>query len=137
MYNHIRLRAKEALNQIKDGESRLTGSLPGTAKLNSQELQFALLKHEKELNIINGSRRGKMDIIAEILLFCEQQKTKTSIMYNANLNYSQLKSQIDALISQGLLEKKLNKYVTTKRGYRFLELFAQLNDLLDEFKNIE
>ena len=137
MYNHIRLRAKEAINQIKDGESCLTGSLPGTAKLNSQELQFALLKHEKELSIANGSRRGKMDIIAEILLFCEQQKNKTSIMYNANLNYSQLKSQIDALISQGLLEKKLNKYVTTERGYRFLELFAQLNDLLDEFKNIK
>ena len=115
----------------------MTGSLPGTAKLNSQELQFALLKHEKELSITNGSRRGKMDIIAEILLFCEQQKNKTSIMYNANLNYSQLKSQIDALISQGLLEKKLNKYSTTKRGYRFLELFAQINDLLDEFKNIK
>ena len=115
----------------------MTGSLPETAKLNSQELQFALLKHVKELSITNGSRRGKMDIIAEILLFCEQQKTKTSIMYNANLNYSQLKNQIDALISQGLLEKKLNKYVTTESGYHFLELFAQLNDLLDEFKNIK
>ena len=78
-----------------------------------------------------------MDIIAEILLFCEQQKTKTSIMYNANLNYCQLKSRMDALISQGLLEKKLNKYVTTARGYSFLELFAQINDLLDEFKNIK
>ncbi len=76
-----------------------------------------------------------MDIIAEVLLFCDQQKTKTSIMYNANLNYSQLKNQMNALISQGLLEKKLNKYVTTERGYRFLELFAQINDLLDEFKN--
>ncbi|MGD0996277.1 MAG: winged helix-turn-helix domain-containing protein [Candidatus Bathyarchaeia archaeon] len=115
----------------------MTSSLLGTAKLNSQELQFALLKHEKEWSIAKGSRRGKMDIIAEILLFCEQQKTKTSIMYNANLNYSQLKSQMNALISQGLLEKKLNKYVTTERGYRFLELFAQLNDLLDEFKNIK
>ena len=78
-----------------------------------------------------------MDIIAEILLYCEQQKTKTSIMYNANLNYSQLKSQIDALTSQGLIEKKQNRYVTTERGYRFLELFAQLNDLLDEFNNIK
>lgn len=137
MYNHIRLRAKEAINQIKHGEGSLTSSLLGTAKLNSQELQFALLKHEKEWSIAKGSRRGKMDIIAEILLFCEEQKTKTSIMYNANLNYSQLKSQMNALISQGLLEKKLNKYVTTERGYRFLELFAQLNDLLDEFKNIK
>ena len=58
-------------------------------------------------------------------------------MYNANLNYSQLKSHINALTSQGLLEKKLNKYVTTERGYRFLELFAQINDLLDEFTNLK
>jgi predicted transcriptional regulator len=87
--------------------------------------------------LLKGSRRGKMDIIAEILLFCEHQKTKTRIMYNANLNYSQLKSHINALTSQGLLEKKLNKYVTTERGYRFLELFAQINDLLDEFTNLK
>jgi predicted transcriptional regulator len=115
----------------------LTSSLLGATKLNSQELQFALLKHDKEWNIAKGSRRGKLDIIAEILLFCEQQKTKTRIMYNANLNYSQLKSHINALTSQGLLEKKLNKYVTTERGYRFLEIFAQLNDLLNEFTNLK
>ena len=105
----------------------------GTAKLNSQQLQFALLKHEREWNNTNGSRRGKLDIIAEILLFCEQQKTKTSIMYNTNLNYSQLKRHMDSLTFQGLLEKKLNKYLTTEKGYHFLELFAQLNDLLAEF----
>jgi hypothetical protein len=53
-------------------------------------------------------------------------------MYNANLNYSQLKNHMDTLTSQGLLAK-INKYLTTEKGYRFLELFAQLNDLLDEF----
>jgi predicted transcriptional regulator len=137
MHNHIRLRAKEALNQFKHGDSNLTSSLQGAPKLNSQELQFALLKHDRELNIAKGSRRGKLDIIAEILLFCEQQKTKTSIMYNANLNYSQLKSQINALTTQGLLQKNLNKYLTTQKGYRFLELFAQINDLLDEFNTIK
>jgi predicted transcriptional regulator len=115
----------------------LTSSLLGATKLNSLELQFALLKHDREWSIAKGSRRGKLDIIAEILLFCEQQKTKTSIMYNANLNYSQLKIHINALTSQGLLEKKLNKYVITERGYRFLEIFAQLNDLLDEFTNLK
>jgi predicted transcriptional regulator len=107
----------------------------GTAKLNSHELQFALLRHERERSSLRGSRRGKLDIIAEILLFCEQQKTKTSIMYNANLNYSQLKNHMDSLTAQGLLAKKLNKYATTEKGYRFLELFAQINDLLDDFKS--
>ncbi len=115
------------------GTGNLTSLLQGTSKFNSHGLQFALLKHEKDWSLFKGSRRGKLDIIAEILLFCEQQKTKTSIMYNANLNYSQLKNQIMTLTNQGLLEKKLNKYIITKKGYRFLELFAQLNDLLDEF----
>ncbi|MCW3994727.1 MAG: winged helix-turn-helix domain-containing protein [Candidatus Bathyarchaeota archaeon] len=111
----------------------MTSSLFGANKLNSHELQFALLKHDREWSSIKGSRRGKLDIIAEILLFCEKQKTKTSIMYNTNLNYSQLKAHMDTLLSQGLLAKNLNKYITTERGYRFLELFAQLNDLLEEF----
>jgi predicted transcriptional regulator len=111
----------------------VTSNAAGMAKLNSHELQFALLKHERERNNIKGQRRGKLDIIAEILLFCEQHKTKTSIMYNTNLNYGQLKNHMDSLTSQGLLAKKLNKYATTEKGYRFLELFAQLNDLLDEF----
>jgi predicted transcriptional regulator len=52
-------------------------------------------------------------------------------MYNANLNYGQLRSQLDTLSAQGLLEKRLNKFVMTERGLRFLELFVQLNDLLE------
>jgi predicted transcriptional regulator len=54
-------------------------------------------------------------------------------MYNTNLNYTQLKTHMHSLTTQGLLTKKLNKYTTTEKGYRFLELFAQLNDLLNEF----
>lgn len=112
----------------------MTSNIVGAAKLNSHELQFALLKHNREWSNLKGARRGKLDIIAEVLLYCEQQKTKTSIMYNTNLNYSQLKSQLEALTAQGLLIKKQNKYLTTEKGYRFLELFAQLNDLLDTFR---
>jgi predicted transcriptional regulator len=137
MHNHIRLSAKKRFIQSKHGESNLPSSSLGTAKLNSEELQFALLKHEKEWSSNKGARRGKLDIMAEILLYCEHQKSKTSIMYNANLNYSQLKGQIKTLTSQGLLQKKVNRYITTEKGYRFLELFAQLNDLLNEFRNIK
>ena len=118
LHSHIRLRAKSALNHFKHGESNLT-TLQGASKFNSQELQFALLKHDGDWNLTKGARRGKLDIIAEILLFCEQQKTKTSIMYNANLNYSQLKNQISTLTNQGLLEKQTNKYMITKKGLPF------------------
>lgn len=54
-------------------------------------------------------------------------------MYNTNLNYSQLKNQIETLTSQGLLAISVNKYIITEKGYRLSELFSQLNDLPDEF----
>jgi len=109
----------------------MTNAGLGSSKLNSHELQFALLKHQRDWNNTKGARRGKLDIISEILLFCERQKTKTSIMYNTNLNYAQLKNHMETLTGQGLLAKQANKYMTTQKGYHFLELFAQLNDLLD------
>jgi len=109
---------------IQNGEVFFTTSALSTTKLTSRSLQIALLKHDSERNVIKGARRGKFDIIAEILLFCEYQKTKTSIMYKTNLNYSQIKSQMQTLTSQGLLAKNLNKHNTTQKGYPFLELFA-------------
>ena len=52
-------------------------------------------------------------------------------MYNANLNYSQLKKAMTPLTSQGLLDKKNDKYIITTKGYQFLEVYAQLKDLLE------
>ena len=51
-------------------------------------------------------------------------------MYKTNLNYAQLKRHLKSLTSQGLLIHNKDKYVTTEKGYRFLELFTQLNDIL-------
>ena len=105
----------------------------GTAKINSQKFSRVLSRNTGEWSGMKSSRRGKLDIIAEILLFCDQQKTKTSIMYNTNLNYSQLQSHMLTLTSQGMLTKTQSKYNTTEKGYRFIELFTQLNDLMDDF----
>lgn len=80
-----------------------------------------------------ATEEADLDIIAEILLHCEQPKTKTSIMYHTNLNYAQLKSHLDNLTTQGLLTKETNKYIISEKGTRFLELFGQLNVLLDDF----
>lgn len=96
----------------------------GTTKTNSHNRQLALLRNPIGLSNIKSSRRGKLDIIAEILLFYDQKKTKTSIMYNTNLNYSQLKSHMHTLTSQGMLVKSQNKDNTTEKGYRFIELFT-------------
>jgi len=109
-----------------------------TSSQRTAKLKVQGLKREKEgSDDKSGRRRRKLDIIAEILFFSEHPKRKTSITCNAKLNYFQLKSQINAITVQGLLQKKLNKYATTEKGHRFLELFAQLNDLMNEFKRIK
>ena len=111
-----------------------------TTKLNTP-LQTALinydgqtrmvkLEHSNAWNITKCSRRERFEIIAKILLFCDRQRAKTSIMYKTNLNYTQLKSNLRFLTSQGLLLYNENKYVTTEKGYHFLSLFAQLNEIL-------
>jgi predicted transcriptional regulator len=92
-------------------------------------VKIGMLAFEVRL-LHNKTNRGNFDIKAEILILCEKERTKTSVMYNANLNYAQLKIHLDALISQGLLAKKANNYQTTEKGHRFLELFALLNKLL-------
>ncbi|MBN1357905.1 hypothetical protein JW988_03960 [Candidatus Bathyarchaeota archaeon] len=78
----------------------------------------------------SGSKRERMEIMAEILCYCIQQKAKTDIMYKVNLNYAQLKKYLGYMTFQGLLVADRNKYVATLKGQRFLKLFVQLNDLL-------
>ena len=109
-------------------------------KLNAQ-LQTAPIEYACETNMIklgqNSSwnfpkraKRGRLEIMAEILCYCDQQKGKTKIMYKTNLNYAQLKKHLKSLTSKGLLAANTNKYFTTQKGRRFLEIFAQLNDML-------
>jgi predicted transcriptional regulator len=71
-----------------------------------------------------------MEIIAEILLLCERQRAKTNIMYETNLNYAQLQAHLSSLISLGMLMREEGFYVTTEKGFRFLELFAELQGIL-------
>jgi predicted transcriptional regulator len=71
-----------------------------------------------------------MEIIAEILLLCERQRAKTNIMYKTNLNYAQLQTHLNSLMSLGMLIREEGFYVTTEKGFRFLELFAELQGIL-------
>jgi predicted transcriptional regulator len=117
----------------------MPSNIVGVTKLNAQR-QMAPMEYGCEIKSIklrenngcnfSGSKRGRLEIMAEILCHCDQQKNKTSIMYKVNLNYTQLKKHLKSLTSQGLLKTNKNKYATTQKGYRFLELFFQLNDIL-------
>ena len=88
------------------------------------------LKQVNGWNVNNAVKRGRLEIIAEILLFCDRRKAKTNIMYKVNLNYAQLKMHLSCLTSIGLLMREEDRYVTTAKGYHFLELFAELQDIL-------
>jgi predicted transcriptional regulator len=88
------------------------------------------LKDSYDWSISKGSRRGKFEIMAEILVFCDRQRAKTSIMYKTNLNYTQLQNNLQFLTSQDLLMRQKDKYVTTEKGNQFLSLFARLTDML-------
>ena len=90
------------------------------------------LKQGNGRSFNNSAKRGRLEIIAEILLFCGRRKTKTKIMYNANLNYAQLQTHLSYLTSLGLLVREEGRYLTTEKGCRFLELFAELQDILRE-----
>ena len=95
------------------------------------ESKFLKVKYGNLTSVNIGAKRGRMEIIAEILLFCDQQRAKTNIMYKTNLNYAQLKSQLRFLIAQGMLSHHNDKYATTEKGFRFLELFLGIYDILN------
>ena len=81
---------------------------------------------------VNGSRRGRLEILAEILLFCRKEENKTRIMYANNLNYDQLQNHLRFLNSRRLLTSENGKYVTTEKGFAFLKLFIGIHNLLSE-----
>lgn len=118
----------------------MASSIVGVSKQNAH-LQMVMLDYGDEKGLkhrknngwesVNGSKRERTEIIAEILLHCNQHKTKTNIMQRVNLNYAQLKKHLETLTTQGLLISKNNLYATTQKGHRFLRLFAQLNDILE------
>jgi len=53
-------------------------------------------------------------------------------MYANNLSHAQLKNYLMLLTSRDLLAHNSERYETTHKGYRFLEAFTQLNDVLED-----
>jgi predicted transcriptional regulator len=111
--------------------TKLRAQLQMAPTTRMDENKSTKLKQNNGLDLTRGSKRERLEIIAEILCYCDQQKTKTDIMYKVNLNHAQLKKYLRSLISQGLLMINKNKYATTQKGLRFLELFVQLYNMLD------
>jgi predicted transcriptional regulator len=79
-----------------------------------------------------GSKRDRVEIMAEILDLCSVPKTKTHVMYGTNLSWKMLQHYLAELQSLGLLkiQGKSALYVTSKRGLDFVDKWKELKKLL-------
>lgn len=73
------------------------------------------------------NRRNDLDICADILQVSQGGAKKTHIVYGANLNFNIVKKYLQRLIENGFLSKTEGpSFVTTEKGYRFLEQYRTL-----------
>ncbi len=66
-------------------------------------------------------RRSRLDIIINVLEAGKEGTNKTNIVYKTNLNFKLAKEYLDLLQTHGLIENRLNKYITTEYGKSFLD----------------
>ena len=88
-------------------------------------------EHGNGWNTIKDSRRGHVEIMAGILRSCQKEKTKTKIMYANNIGHATLRNHLELLASRAFLESRNDGYVTTEKGFVFLELFAGIHDMME------
>jgi predicted transcriptional regulator len=72
-----------------------------------------------------------VDIVTQILEAANGGATKTRIMYEAFLSYSQLIEYLGLLLTNGLLDNQEGeaKFRTTPKGIKFLEISDQMGKL--------
>ena len=66
-------------------------------------------------------RRSRLDIIIDVLEAGKEGINKTKIVYKTNLNFKLAREHLDLLQKHGLIENRLNKYITTEDGKSFLD----------------
>jgi predicted transcriptional regulator len=82
-------------------------------------------------------RRSRDKIILEILGVCAEGENVTRIVYRANTNFSTIRSYLDTLIKNGLIESQqgnLKLYKTTPKGMNMMNRLKTLQKDLDEIK---
>ena len=82
--------------------------------------------------------RSRTDIFASILQSANNPKGVgiTTIMYKSFLSHYQLKKYISIMIENDLIrvEEDEHLYKITGKGLRFLQLFTNINELIDTTK---
>ncbi len=88
-------------------------------------------------NGIGSSHRGRLDIIANILVAASGGVRKTAIMYKCNLSFRQLEMYLDFLQERGLLNAFARRrsrtfvmFETTDKGMDYLQAYHNLSALM-------
>ena len=75
-------------------------------------------------------RRGRAEIIADILSAAMKEAKKTQIVYKANLNFRRARKYLPYLEEKGLIENIGSEYKTTEKGKQFLQDYQKLDEQL-------
>ena len=76
-------------------------------------------------------RRGRFEIIGEILSLAKGGARKTSIVYRANLNFNVVNKYLKLLVQEGLISpgEDSGKLKTTRKGLLFLEAYKNMKGM--------
>jgi len=75
-------------------------------------------------------RRGKLEIIVDILSVAMKDAKKTEIVYKANLNFKRVGKYLPYLEEKGLIENMGSEYKTTEKGKQFLRDYRKMKEQL-------
>jgi len=73
-------------------------------------------------------RRGKLEIIADILSVALKGAKKTEIVYKANINFKRIEKYLPYLMEKGLMEHTNGVYCTTEKGKEFLRDYQNMKE---------
>jgi len=81
-----------------------------------------------------GERRGRIQIVVDILTEALNGSNKTRIMYRANLNFLRFERYFSDLLEKGLMAEVNSPlgrvvYRTTDKGKRFLKIMQDAEDI--------
>ncbi|MBA7642279.1 hypothetical protein ES703_49968 [subsurface metagenome] len=96
-------------------------------------LKAGIIRRFKREGYVKGERkkrRGEFDIFAEILYLAnEGGVTKTTIVLQANLNFTIVERHLSNLLERDLIEIIDELYETTDRGVQFLHHYEEIEKL--------
>ena len=75
-------------------------------------------------------RRGRTEIIVDILSVAGEKAKKTQIVYKANLKFRMVEEYLPHLRDKGLIEYTGGEYKTTEKGEEFLTDYQEMKEML-------